>query len=654
MVGDVKQSIYRFRNANPYIFKSKYDRYSNKDGGLKIDLNKNFRSRKEVLSDINLLFDYIMDDTIGGADYRNTHRMIFGNMMYEEQGKTEENHHMSILRYIYEKGCEFSKEEIEAFIIAKDIENKVSSGYLVFDKETSSLRPSVYSDYVILMDRTTNFELYKKIFEYLNIPLAIHKDEVLTNEVDSLVLKNLLCLIKKIKEKNYDVEFKYYLTSIARSFLFEYKDPIIFDMFENNDFKNNDIYQKCEIISKEFDSLTPVTLLDKVIEEFYLYENIIKIGNIGPTIIRLNYYINLSNELMNLGYDSNAFVDYLKEIIENEYDMKYSVDLGNIDSVKMMTIHKSKGLEYPICYFSGLYKPFNISDLKERILYDREYGIITPYFEEGIGEVITKKLLKERFYNEEISEKIRLLYVALTRAREHMIFVLPKTEESMSVDNIVDDRIRLSYRTFADILNSISEKIDIFTKYIELENLELSKNYLLTEKKDLLEIEFSIEKLIINEIIISSNIVDQQSFSKNIHEYITQEQQKNIDLGLKMHGILENIDFKNLVLDDIKDDFYKQKIINFYNKLDNLENTNIYQEYEFMYEEDNICYHGIIDLMIEYEDFIRIIDYKLKSVKDEAYTKQLTGYKNYVERVSGKPVTIELYSILDECFEKVM
>ena len=142
------------------------------------------------------------------------------------------------------------------------------------------------------------------------------------------------------------------------------------------------------------------------------------------------------------------------------------------------------------------------------------------------------------------------------------------------------------------------EKIDIFTKYIELENLELSKNYLLTEKKDLLEIENSNEKLIINEIKISTNIVEQQSFSKNIHEYITQDQQKNIDLGLKMHGILENIDFKNLVLDDIKDEFYKQKIINFYNKLDNLENTNIYQEYEFMYEEDNICYHGIIDLMI--------------------------------------------------------
>lgn len=654
MVGDVKQSIYRFRNANPYIFKNKYDHYSNEEGGLKIDLNKNFRSRNEVLADINLLFDFIMDDALGGADYRHTHRMVFGNMMYEKDGKTDTNHHMSILRYPFEKGSEFSKEEIEAFMIVKDIREKVTNGYLVFDKETASLRPSTYQDYVILMDRTTNFELYKKIFEYLKIPLSIHKDEVLTNEIDSLVLKNLLCLIKKIKEKSFDIEFKYYFTSVSRSFLFEYKDPVIFEMFETNKFKNNELYGKCENVSKMFDTLTPVQILDKVIEEFSIYEHIMKIGNVGPAMIRLDYYMNLSKELMALGYDANSFVSYLKEIIDNEYDMKYSVDLGNIDSVKMMTIHKSKGLEYPICYFSGLYKPFNISDLKERILYDREYGIITPYFEEGIGEVITKKLLKERFYKEEISEKIRLLYVALTRAREHMIFVLPSSEKSNPVENIVEDRIRLSYRSFADILNSVSEKIDLFTNFVELENLDLSKDYLLTTKKELQDLRDSKETLVVNEVSIVAKEVEQQSFSKKLHQYVSKQQQKNIDLGLKMHSILENIDFKNPQLDEIKDDFYKQKVIQFLKQLPDLKDANIYQEYEFLYDEDNTRYHGIIDLLIEYPDSIQIVDYKLKNVKDEAYTKQLTGYKKYVEEMSNKPVSISLYSIIDECFEKIM
>ena len=654
MVGDVKQSIYRFRNANPYIFKNKYDHYSNKDGGLKIDLNKNFRSRNEVLDDINLLFDFIMDDNLGGADYRSTHRMVFGNMMYEEQGKTDSNHHMSILRYPYEIGSLFSKEEIEAFIIAKDIENKVSSGYLVFDKETSSLRPSTYSDYVILMDRTTNFELYKKIFEYLNIPLAIHKDEVLTNEIDSLVLKNLLCLIKKISEKKFDVEFKYYFTSVARSFLLEYKDPYIFEMFAKNDFKNNELYKKCEIISKQLDALTPVELLDIVLKEFSFYENIIKIGNISAGLIRIDYYSNLSKELMSLGYDAACFIDYLKEIIDNEYDMKYSVDLGNIDSVKMMTIHKSKGLEYPICYFSGLYKPFNISDLKERILYDGEYGIITPYFMEGIGEVITKKLLKMRFYKEEISEKIRLLYVALTRAREHMIFVLPTTEKSNPVENLVEERIRFSYRSFADILNSVTEKIDMFTNTVELNDVSLSKDYLLTTKKELNILESNHEKLEVEEVIIPKINKETESFSKHIYEYVPKEQQENIDLGLKMHSILENMDLKKPNYDLIEDDFYKQKVISFINKMPNLDSADIYQEYEFLYDENNKRYHGIIDLLIEFSDNIWIIDYKLKNVKDEAYIKQLNGYKKYIEDISKKPVKISLYSILDECFEEVM
>src|SRR5574344_1191977 len=83
MVGDIKQSIYRFRNANPYIFKNKYDSYKNNNGGVKIDLNKNFRSRKEVLNNINIMFELIMDDYLGGAEYKESHEMIFGNTSYD-------------------------------------------------------------------------------------------------------------------------------------------------------------------------------------------------------------------------------------------------------------------------------------------------------------------------------------------------------------------------------------------------------------------------------------------------------------------------------------------------------------------------------------------------------------------------------------------
>ena len=99
MVGDIKQSIYRFRNANPIIFKTKYDKYTKHIDGEKIDLNKNFRSRQEVLENINLIFNMIMDDEIGGADYIKQHQMIFGNNTYNNEGKTEQNNNFEIYKY---------------------------------------------------------------------------------------------------------------------------------------------------------------------------------------------------------------------------------------------------------------------------------------------------------------------------------------------------------------------------------------------------------------------------------------------------------------------------------------------------------------------------------------------------------------------------
>ena len=100
MVGDIKQSIYRFRNANPYIFKNKYDMYSSNNNGMKIDLNKNFRSREEVINNINLMFNHIMDDYLGGASYQREHQMIYGNLMYQGNGDNKENNNFEVYNYL--------------------------------------------------------------------------------------------------------------------------------------------------------------------------------------------------------------------------------------------------------------------------------------------------------------------------------------------------------------------------------------------------------------------------------------------------------------------------------------------------------------------------------------------------------------------------
>ena len=125
--------------------------------------------------------------------------------------------------------------------------------------------------------------------------------------------------------------------------------------------------------------------------------------------------------------------------------------------------------------------------------------------------------------------------------------------------------------------------------------------------------------------------------------------------GLKVHETLEYLDFKNPNLDLIDDSFIKGKIEKFLSHplLSNLENANIYKEYEFIYNDDKAEYHGIIDLMIEYEDKIDIIDYKLNNIKDENYLKQLNGYKDYISKISNKEINIYLYSVIGETREKL-
>ena len=127
---------------------------------------------------------------------------------------------------------------------------------------------------VILVDRSTNFDLFKKIFEYMHIPLTIYKDEKLNNEFEITVIKNIIKLILKIKNNEIDNEFKYLFVSIARSFVFEYSDNDIFKLFYDNNFTQNDIYVKCKFLSEMTDFLTNSMLIDKIINDFSVMENI--------------------------------------------------------------------------------------------------------------------------------------------------------------------------------------------------------------------------------------------------------------------------------------------------------------------------------------------------------------------------------------------
>lgn len=650
MVGDIKQSIYRFRNANPDIFKEKYNKYSNHIGGEKIDLNKNFRSREEVLNNINLLFNKVMDESIGGADYIKSHQMIFGNKSYINKGKTLQNYDFELYSYMYDKKSEYSKEEIEAFIIAKDILSKVKGNYQIFDKDTSVLRNAEYSDFVILMDRTTNFDLYKKIFLYLGIPLELYKDETMNEDTDIIVLNNLIKFTIKLDTGVYDKELEYLFTSVMRSFLCESPDDEIFDTIKNKTILTSPLANKVRKI--KLNNKSSYEIINDLINEFDFYNKLITIGNESASSVKLNSILSNAKTTSSIGYDINSFSEYLDNVIKEKIDIKYTIHSGVSNSVKIMTIHKSKGLEFPICYFSGLYKPFNISDIKEKFTYSNKYGIITPYFDEGVAETIYKHLLKNDYLKEEISEKIRLFYVALTRAKEKMILVMPYEEiVNGKESDLVSSVVRSKYKSLLDIVSSTLVSLTKYVTVIDYNKSGITKDYSLLIKKDFKSgIEKSTKVLNVNELLVENETLIDKHYSKENNKLITSDVKKNMKFGKYVHEVLEYFDLKKKDYSYIKDEFIKNKIISFSNLpiFDNVNEANIFHEYEFIYTLNNTKYHGVIDLMLEYPSHIDIIDYKLSDVTDINYISQLNGYKEYISSITKKPVNVYLYSIINE------
>ena len=653
MVGDIKQSIYRFRNANPYIFKNKYDTYRDTDAGIKIDLVKNFRSRKEVLDNINLLFDLFMDDEIGGADYKASHRMVFGNNTYLEQGYTEQDYNLSVLTY-KEVPKPFTKDEQEAFIIGQDIINKIENKFQVFDKDTGILRNIEYKDFVILLDKSKNFDLYKKIFEYLHIPLTILKDEALRKDQDILVIKNLLKLLVCIKEKNFSEEFKYSFMSISRSFLFKITDEEIYEHLVNNTYKETELYKKCLEVLENIDLMSASNYLNYILEEFNYEEKLITIGNVKSFRVRAEYFYNLVKNFEANGNTIYDFLNYLDEIFDADYDLKFSINTSSSNSCKIMTIHKSKGLEFPICYFAGFSSKFNTLELKERIIYDNKYGLVLQKVDGYYKDTILKTLLKVNTKKEEISEKIRLLYVAVTRAKEKMIIVMPEQEETPEVFDIVPIYERNKYNSFLSIVKSIYATLQPFEVKTDI---KVSRDYQSTESpssEENLRVDDTLE--VLEQKKQEEIYIEESRYSKDSLHIITKEEQELMDFGTKVHEVLEQLDFINPELNNINlPEWILSKVEKFLETDIIKENINnkMYKEYEFTYLEDNKYSHGIIDLLIETPTKMIIIDYKLKGITDENYDKQLNGYRKVIKDKTKKETECYLYSIMDNCFRKV-
>ena len=654
MVGDIKQSIYRFRNANPKLFMDRYRHYKENDGGELIELSHNFRSRKEIIEDINVVFDRLMDEKIGGANYAAAHHMICGR---KDNEIPAQNNHIEIRTYDPEDRGDYDSDEAEAFVIARDIQNKVGK-FIVEDNNV--LRPAEYRDFCVIIDRGNSFDLYRKIFTYLNIPSFIEREEKMKDSDLISVIRAAFMLLKCISEEDYGYTFRYAWLSLARSFVSDLNDKQIYEIFRNEGFQDSDICKKIMTIAEGISFKSISMILDEIIEVFDIYKRIFRISDVHENLVKIDYLYQLSHTLNSIGYNYKDLISYLDEIFEDNErgDIEYSIDKGDENAVRIINIHKSKGLQYRICYYPGLNVRFNDSELRSSFVFSRRSGIIIPVMvkDRGLRNSIRKLLYIDEYQEDDIGEKLRLLYVALTRSMEKIIMVTP-LEDHTEKGKIVSDLKRKQAGCFKDLLEYVYRDLDDhgFIVETDLNDLGLSRDYRSPLYRPLKELVHDTDSSLLMKQPVHVEAVEQEKsrYSKEAG-LIAPETLKVMELGTRLHYYLETIDFKDIDLSFVEEK-YRDMIRAFFDSelMKDVKNGKAYKEYEFVYEEDNEVKHGFIDLLMEYDDHFDIIDYKTKNIDDEHYDEQLNGYRRYIRSVSDKDVYCYLYSIMDGGYREV-
>ena len=654
MVGDIKQSIYRFRNANPYIFKNKYDLYRDNIGGFKIDLNKNFRSRSEVVNNINLIFNNIMYDRIGGANYKEEHQMVYGNKTYDSI-RNIQDYDMEILSY-HNEDKRYANSVIEAFIVADDILKRIKNKEQVtyFENDEMKLRDINFRDFVILVNKSNNFELLKKILESKNIHCVIDKDIDIKEEDEIYILSNIIKLLITIHDHDLSDTFKHAFVSIARSYLINMSDDKIFKIVTNKTYKDTELYQRCEKIALGIDGLTNKEIILRIINEFNIIEKLHQVGDVEERIAKLESFWNDAISLNDFGMNIYDMNDYFNTIMTDDENFKMPNNANVDNAVKIMTIHNSKGLEYNYVYLPYLDSNFQKSANNDIIKFSNKYGIITPFYDHGKGSTFVKELNNQYQRVEEISERIRLFYVALTRAKEKIIMITEFKDKNNS--RVSEDELK-RVSSYQDILSLMKKEISPYVKEIDLNKIDINNEYNIVKSYNYDDyIPQNNDPITLKQIDITNTLVEDKHFSKALNSIIDEELRNKLDFGTYMHYVFEVYDFKNDNQDELDlNDEERLHLNNFlkHQELSHIKEANIYKEFEIRYEDNNDIYHGFIDLLIEYEDHFDIIDYKLQNIDSDEYVKQLNGYKKYIENKYHKETNIYLYSINQDILKKL-
>lgn len=440
MVGDVKQSIYRFRLARPELFMAKYENYPRKPGECEvIDLSMNFRSRREVLECTNTVFSKIMTDSFGGITYDEAAALYYGATYYPEEGNYDSE---LLLIEKPDKDEEDNAKEREAKVIAEKIKELVGT-QLVFDKNTGATRPASYKDIVILLRSNKGWDdVFKDILTEELIPCHT---ESKSGYFDTMEVRNVIEFLKVIDNPMQDIPLFGVMTSIFGGFSDEEMAVIksdfsreecigLYDIVKHyGEKQDNALAKKVNVfldMVSEYRMKARFMPIRQLLQQLFTQFNYVAVVSAmrGGEQRRANVELLLQKAS---AYEQTSyfgafhFVRYLQQIMEKEVDYGEADILDEqADVVRIMSIHKSKGLEFPICFVAGLGKKINFMDAYQVLVTDSDLGVGTEcinYEKRLQSKTLSKNIIVQKMLNDSLAEEIRVLYVAFTRAREKLI-----------------------------------------------------------------------------------------------------------------------------------------------------------------------------------------------------------------------------------------
>ena len=539
MVGDVKQSIYKFRLARPELFLEKYDIYQETGDLCRIDLAKNFRSRIQVVDAVNDVFSRIMSREIGGIAYDDK-AALYPGAVYPAQEDPAYGSELLLIRKpekgereesgIGEQHAEGAGvlvdydnvRQLEALAIAARIK-QLKGSLQVMEKSTGELRPVRYSDMVILLRTTSGWdEEFKKILEQQGIPVYITSK---TGYFGALEVQELLQFLRVLDNPRQDIPLFGVMQSVFGGFTQE-EIAQIRSGGEGHSRKRMTLYEALKEVAQSgrmveegeeisagesageeaelsqkadtflqrighYRDLTPFTsirdLLQRILDD-YDYLNYVTALPAGSKR-RANVEMLLTKAS---AFEKTSYFGLFHFIRYMEQLEKYDVDYGeadtldeNADVVRIMSIHKSKGLEFPVVFVSGLSKRFNMQDANQSLIVDMDLGVAVDYVDSVRrikNKTLRRAILSAKMKEDNLAEELRVLYVALTRAREKLILtsVLEKAEEKWELSQMTGQE-KLTYLDFCeagsymDFLLPILPQTGIAVKTLRTEDLAVEE-----------------------------------------------------------------------------------------------------------------------------------------------------------------------------------